>query len=80
MREAKTHETQSKRKKKALSAKDLMKLEIAEELGLLEKYRAVGWAGLSAQEAGAIGGVMSHRLRTRKISDESQATASPSQP
>lgn len=51
------------KKKKPLTPRDLMKLEIANELGLLEKVQTVGWAGLSAKEAGVIGGVMSHRLR-----------------
>lgn len=43
-----------------------MKLEIAAELGLLAKVEQVGWAGLTAQEAGVIGGVMSQRLRHKK--------------
>ena len=56
---------QSKKTKRP-SPKDLMKLEIAGELGLLAKINQVGWAGLSAQEAGAIGGMMSHRLRKKR--------------
>jgi len=40
-----------------------MKMEIAAELGLAEKVKELGWAGLSAQEAGIIGGKMSQRLR-----------------
>lgn len=43
-----------------------MKLEIAAELGLLAKVKQVGWGGLTAQEAGVIGGVMSQRLRRKK--------------
>ena len=53
----------STKKQKAPTARDLMKLEIADELGLLSKVRSVGWEGLTAQEAGTVGGVMSHRLR-----------------
>lgn len=34
------------------------KYETAEALGLTEKLREVGWAGLSAKEAGRIGGTM----------------------
>lgn len=34
------------------------KYETAEALGLTEKLRSVGWAGLSAKEAGRIGGTM----------------------
>lgn len=48
------------------SPRDLMKLEVAAELGLLAKVEQVGWAGLTAQEAGVIGGVMSQRLRQKK--------------
>ncbi len=54
------------KKKKQPSPRDLMKLEIAAELGLLPKVEQVGWAGLTAQEAGVIGGIMSQRLRQKK--------------
>jgi hypothetical protein len=57
---------QRENKPKPLTARDLMKLEIANEIGLLDKVQAVGWAGLSAQEAGVIGGIMSHRLRANQ--------------
>ncbi len=52
--------------KKPPTPRDLMKLEVADELGLLQKVKSIGWVGLTAQEAGAIGGVMSHRLRQGK--------------
>ncbi|MGI6344503.1 MAG: small, acid-soluble spore protein, alpha/beta type [Bacillota bacterium] len=55
----------TRKKPRPLTPRDLMKLEIAEELGLLEKVRAGGWAQLSAQEAGLVGGVMSGRLRQK---------------
>lgn len=45
----------------ALSKNERMKYEIARELGLLERVRRVGWAGLSAKETGRIGGLMSKR-------------------
>ena len=38
----------------ALSEKDKLKYEIAEELGLLDKVREKGWKGLSAKESGRI--------------------------
>jgi len=42
--------------------KDLqMKMEIAEELGLLEKVEQLGWKGLTARESGRIGGIMGQR-------------------
>lgn len=57
---------ETSKKNKQPSPRDLMKLEIAAELGLLTKVKQVGWAGLTAQEAGVIGGVMSQRLRQKK--------------
>ncbi len=49
------------KKKKKLTESDLMKYEIAEELGLVEKIKEVGWGGLSAKETGRIGGIMTSR-------------------
>jgi small acid-soluble spore protein F (minor alpha/beta-type SASP) len=40
-----------------------LKMEAASELGLLEKVRAVGWGGLSAKEAGRVGGYVTRVLR-----------------
>ena len=39
----------------ALSRETRMKYEIAQELGLLDKVKQVGWAGLTAKESGKIG-------------------------
>lgn len=39
------------------------KYETAEALGLTEKLRDVGWAGLSSKEAGRIGGTMRGKNR-----------------
>lgn len=47
----------------ALSREERMKYEIARELGLLDRVREVGWAGLSAQETGRIGGLIGQRKR-----------------
>lgn len=41
----------------------LMKYEIAEELGLIEKVKCVGWGGLTAKETGRIGGMMTVRRK-----------------
>ena len=46
-----------------LSREDRLKYEIAQELGLLEKLKEVGWAGLSAAESGRIGGLIGARKR-----------------
>ncbi|HIU20034.1 MAG TPA: small, acid-soluble spore protein, alpha/beta type [Candidatus Limiplasma stercoravium] len=43
-----------------------MKYEIARELGLMDRVRQVGWAGLTAKETGRIGGLMARRLRGRR--------------
>ena len=48
--------------KKALQ----MKLEVAEELGLLEKVQKVGWKGLTSRESGRIGGVVRSRNQAKK--------------
>lgn len=47
----------------ALSPEEQMKLEIAEELGLLDKVQAGGWKALSAKETGRIGGLMTKKKR-----------------
>ncbi len=40
-----------------------LKMEIAAELGLLEKVQSEGWHSLSAKDAGKIGGLMTQRRR-----------------
>ena len=50
----------------ARAALDNMKYEIARELGLMDKVRQVGWAGLSAKETGRIGGLMGRKHHTSK--------------
>ena len=49
--------------KKPLTQNDIMKLEIAEELGLMEKVNYSGWKSLSAKESGRIGGIMAKRKK-----------------
>lgn len=43
-------------------ALDRFKREVADELGLLEKVRRVGWGNMTTREAGAVGGHMVRRL------------------
>ncbi|MTI85128.1 MAG: small, acid-soluble spore protein, alpha/beta type [Firmicutes bacterium] len=45
---------------------ELLKLEIAEELGLLEKIKNGGWGALNAAEAGRIGGKLANRLQNEE--------------
>lgn len=49
-----------------LSYEERMKYEIARELGLLEKLKEVGWAGLSTAESGRIGGLVGAKKRKKK--------------
>ncbi len=46
-----------------LSPDDKLKYEIAEELGLLEKVKKLGWKSLTAKETGRIGGLMTRKKR-----------------
>ena len=46
-----------------LTHNERMKYEIARELGLIDRVREVGWAGLTAKETGRIGGLMKKRRR-----------------
>ncbi|AYF53246.1 small, acid-soluble spore protein, alpha/beta type [Clostridium botulinum C] len=47
--------------------RERVKYEIAEELGLKDKVDKEGWGGLTAEETGRIGGIMTKRKRTLKI-------------
>lgn len=41
----------------------IMKYEIAEELGLIDKLKKLGWGGLTAKETGRIGGIMTAKKK-----------------
>lgn len=47
-----------------LTEKERQKYEIAMELGLTEKLKEVGWAGLSAKDSGRVGGRMNGARRS----------------
>ena len=47
--------------------REKMKYEIAGELGLQDKVDQLGWGGLTAEETGRIGGIMTKRKKERKI-------------
>jgi len=49
-----------------IEQKDLLKYEIAEELGVLDKAMEKGWKSLSAKETGKIGGLISRRKRNKQ--------------
>ena len=61
--------TQKKEKKidlEALEPEELMKYEIAGELGLLDRVMENGWKSLSAKETGRVGGLMTRRKKEMK--------------
>lgn len=47
--------------------REQIKYEIADELGLKDKVDKLGWGGLTAEETGRIGGIMTRRKRELKI-------------
>ena len=49
-----------------LTDNDIMKYEIASELGLIDKVSELGWGGLTAKEAGRIGGILTSRKKQKK--------------
>ncbi|OPJ56424.1 small, acid-soluble spore protein, alpha/beta type [Alkalithermobacter paradoxus] len=53
------------KKKKILTENDIMKYEIANELGLIDKVNELGWGGLTAKEAGKIGGIMTSKKKKK---------------
>lgn len=57
----------AKRKKEfdfdKLTPQEVMRFEIARELGLDQKIVTGGWGALSAQESGRIGGIIASRNR-----------------
>lgn len=60
----------TKKKKKELTPQDILKYEIAEELGLMEKVNRLGWGGLTARETGRIGGIMTSKKKKKQKIDE----------
>ena len=53
----------SAKKEKPMTPEDILKLEIAQELGLDEKVKKKGWKSLTSKESGKIGGIMSARMK-----------------
>lgn len=62
----KPREKSATKKKKILTDDDIMKYEIASELGLMDKVSELGWGGLTAKEAGSIGGTLTSRKKKKK--------------
>lgn len=53
-----------------LSAEELVKYEIAKELGLFERVMQNGWGSLSAKETGRIGGILAKRRKADRQQTE----------
>ena len=56
----------AEQRKKECTRQELLKFEIARELGLWEKIEKYGWAELTAEESGRIGGIMTKRMRSKQ--------------
>ncbi len=52
-----------------MKPEDVLKFEIATELGLSDKVVKEGWRSLTAKESGRIGGLITKRKRELKQSD-----------
>lgn len=61
MTEKSKRSRKSRMKRRPLEWDD-SKIEIAREIGLLDKVYQEGWAGLTAEESGRIGGILSRRF------------------
>lgn len=59
-------EIMAEKKKKEPTPNDILKMEIAEDLGLMDKVEKLGWGGLTAKETGRIGGLMTAKKKKRK--------------
>lgn len=47
--------------------REKIKYEIAEELGLKDKVDQFGWGGLTSEESGRIGGIMTKRKKSMNM-------------
>lgn len=54
-----------KEKNTLKTKEEIMKFEIAEELGLMDKIKENGWKGLTSKESGKIGGIMTARKKQK---------------
>lgn len=69
--------TQKKEKKidlEALELEELMKYEIAGELGLLDRVMENGWKSLTAKETGRVGGILARRRKAIRSEGEAAKT------
>lgn len=55
---------------------DDAKIEIAKEIGLWERVQEHGWAGLTAEESGRLGGILSARYPGKAPKEEKRSSGS----
>lgn len=58
------------KKEKKPTKRDLLKYEIAKELGLEDKIINYGWKSLTSRESGRIGGILNKKLKDLKQRDD----------
>ncbi|NLM04364.1 MAG: small, acid-soluble spore protein, alpha/beta type [Clostridiales bacterium] len=56
----------NEKKKEEFTPDQMIKYEIAEELGLLDKIKKFGWGGLTAKETGRVGGLITSRKKLNR--------------
>ena len=54
-----------------IEPEEMMKYEIAEELGLLDRVLENGWKSLTAKETGRVGGMLAKRKKMKEKNDQS---------
>lgn len=52
---------------------ELLKFEVARELGLFEKVRKYGWKSLTAKETGRIGGLVTKKKKLLQTENDKLA-------
>ncbi len=62
----KSEKKENKKNLNHFTPEESLKLEVAEELGLLDKVVEHGWKSLSAKETGRIGGLVGKRKKSMK--------------
>ena len=63
----------SKMKRRPITWDDA-KIEIAKEIGLWDRVKENGWAGLTAEESGRLGGILSARYPGKAPKEEKKST------
>lgn len=58
--------SKNKKEDKPKTKEDILKYEIAQELGLMDKIKEGGWKSLTAKESGRIGGIMTTRKKKQQ--------------